>query len=222
MKTKKYAISDIHGCAITFQELLNKIGYSKEDELILLGDYINKGPNSKKVIDTIIDLQNNGYKVTALKGNHEEMIFDSIELEEWTAGAEETLKSFNISHFNQLSEKYIKWFSKLKTLSVDHEYVFVHAGLNFENDNPLDDLHAHCWIRDWYKSIDYDWLGNRKIIHGHVPQKKHEIEKMLQDFSETSLLDIDNGCHLKGEVGFGNLCCVELSNLKLTFQQNID
>jgi serine/threonine protein phosphatase 1 len=69
----RYVISDIHGCLLTFQELLSKIGFSKSDELILLGDYINRGKRSKEVLDTIIELQNHDYQITALRGNHEEL-----------------------------------------------------------------------------------------------------------------------------------------------------
>lgn len=52
-RNKKYAISDIHDCYLTFQEILNRIGLSKDDELYLLGDFINRGPDSKLVIDKI-------------------------------------------------------------------------------------------------------------------------------------------------------------------------
>lgn len=49
----RYAISDIHGCAKTFKNLLRRISFSKEDVLYLLGDYIDRGPDSKGVIDHI-------------------------------------------------------------------------------------------------------------------------------------------------------------------------
>lgn len=128
---KKYAISDIHGCFHTFKELLNKIGLNKSDELYLLGDYINRGSNSKEVIDFVIDLQNQNYAIKTLKGNHEEMVFDSIELEDWTNGEEETLKSFGIKHLKELAKKYINWFSNLSHFIEYDEFIFVHAGLNF-------------------------------------------------------------------------------------------
>lgn len=219
---KKYVISDIHGCFYTFQELLHKIGLSKDDELYLLGDFINRGPNSKLVIDNIIYLKSQGYNITTLKGNHEEMVFDSIELEGWTSGAEETLRSFNIKHLNQLDKKYIKWFSNLKSAYIDDHFIFVHAGLNFENRDPFEDTKSIFWIQDWYKSINYRWLNDRKIIHGHVPKTKIEIEVMLRNFPKTKVLNIDNGCYMKGESGFGSLCCVELNSMKLVFQKNID
>jgi len=53
----RYAISDIHGCYHTFKELLNTIGLNKNDDLILLGDYINRGKYSKEVVDFIMQLE---------------------------------------------------------------------------------------------------------------------------------------------------------------------
>ena len=74
----KYAISDIHGCIATFKTLLDKIKFSKEDELYLLGDYIDRGPDSKGVIDHIWYLQKSGYQVHCLRGNHENMLLQEV------------------------------------------------------------------------------------------------------------------------------------------------
>lgn len=215
-------ISDIHGCFLTFRELLNKVGFAKSDELYLLGDYIDRGTRSREVLDYIIELHRQGYKIKSLKGNHEEMVFDSIELDDWTGGAEETLQSFGIKHFKELDKKYVKWLTALLPYLEKNEYIFVHAGLNFESDNPLKDKQSMSWIRNWYSRIDYDWLGKRKIIHGHTPKPKPEIEKMFTEFKNLKVMNIDNGCFMKDEKGFGNLCCLELNKMDLIFQQNID
>jgi serine/threonine protein phosphatase 1 len=61
---RRFAISDIHGCVQTFQDLLLSIKLSEEDELYLLGDYIDRGPDSQGVLDTIFDLRDAGFKVT--------------------------------------------------------------------------------------------------------------------------------------------------------------
>ncbi len=74
----RYSISDIHGCANTLKALLNIIGLNKTDELYLLGDYINRGNHSKEVVDFLIQLENEGYPLNLLKGNHESMVFDSF------------------------------------------------------------------------------------------------------------------------------------------------
>jgi serine/threonine protein phosphatase 1 len=218
----QYAISDIHGCYYTFKEMLSKIAFTKGDTLYLLGDYINRGSNSKPLIDFIIQLQKQGYNIIALKGNHEAMVFDSIELENWTPGAPETLKSFGITHLKNLDESYIKWFSKLKHYHESESFLFVHAGLNFEIENPFEDLDSMIWIKDWHKNINYSLLQNRKIIHGHVPVTRKTIEQMLDKINTYKILNIDNGCYMKETKDFGSLCCIELTSLKLIFQKNID
>ncbi len=73
-----FAIGDIHGCFKPFYELVvNVIDLKKEDRLILLGDYIDRGFQSKEVIDFIIDLKASGFDVTPLMGNHEAMLLEA-------------------------------------------------------------------------------------------------------------------------------------------------
>jgi serine/threonine protein phosphatase 1 len=79
MPNRILAISDIHGNNKTFLDLLDKIALTKDDELYLLGDYIDRGPDSKGVIDTIWKLMDDNYRVFCIKGNHEEMLFRGIE-----------------------------------------------------------------------------------------------------------------------------------------------
>ena len=70
----KFAISDIHGCAKNFKALLDRISLSLGDELYLLGDYIDRGPDSKGVIDHVWQLQKTGHTVHCLCGNHEQRL----------------------------------------------------------------------------------------------------------------------------------------------------
>jgi len=76
---RMFAISDIHGCGISLDHLVSKeIKLKKSDELFLLGDYIDRGKNSKLVIDIILDLVSKRYKVKCLRGNHEQMFLVAI------------------------------------------------------------------------------------------------------------------------------------------------
>ncbi len=59
----KYILSDIHGCTKTFESLLKNINFSREDELFILGDYINRGSNSKQVIDLIMKMESLKYNI---------------------------------------------------------------------------------------------------------------------------------------------------------------
>lgn len=218
---KKYAISDIHGCYKTLVELLNTIGLNKEDEIYFLGDYINKGSRSKKVVDYLIDLKEKGYNLTTLKGNHEATALDIIASKTKKEATAEALKSFGVKHLKKLDKKYTNWFSALEQYYITEDYIFVHAGLDFTKSNPLKNKKDMLLIRNWYDTIDYDWLGNRVIVHGHAITPKKEIKKMLKNIDKQKVIDIDNGCFFKSD-GYGNLCCLDLTSKELTFQKNID
>ena len=68
---RRFAVSDIHGCHKTFRNLLDRLALTRDDELYLLGDFIDRGPGSKQVIDTVLALADDGYCVSSLMGNHE-------------------------------------------------------------------------------------------------------------------------------------------------------
>lgn len=71
----RWVIPDIHGCFKTFKSLVEReIGLTKEDTLYLLGDYIDRGENSKEVIDYIIHITEESYNVNYLIGNHENIV----------------------------------------------------------------------------------------------------------------------------------------------------
>ena len=93
---RRFAISDIHGCIKTFKTLVDRIEFSKEDTLYLLGDYIDRGPDSKGVIDHIWKIQEEGYRVHCLRGNHEQMLLEELKnIKFWYQGEPAMLKSFN-------------------------------------------------------------------------------------------------------------------------------
>jgi len=117
----RYAITDIHGCAKTFKKMLAELNFSQKDKLYLLGDYIDRGPDSKGVLDHILDLQSSGYEVHCLKGNHEEKILlsrhDINQSRNWlTWGGKETLESFGVDKINDIDNKYLEWMEALPNI----------------------------------------------------------------------------------------------------------
>ncbi len=218
----RFAISDIHGCVQTFKALLQKINFTKQDELFLLGDYIDRGPDSRGVIDHIWDLQNEGFKVNCLRGNHEQMLLDEVlKINEWYNGEPATLASFGVNQNIDIPETYIEWMKGLEYYFELEDYILVHAGLNFLRKDPLADLKEMMWIRRWYDQIDRDWLGKRIIVHGHTPITKREVENYLKIIDQLPVIDIDAGCYYETE-GFGNLCALNLDRRELIFQANLD
>ena len=70
---RRFVIGDIHGCAKALRTLIETIAPRAEDELVFLGDYVDRGPDSRDVVDQVIDLHDR-CRVVALRGNHEIML----------------------------------------------------------------------------------------------------------------------------------------------------
>ncbi len=225
---RKFAISDIHGCYLTFIALLEKVGFCKDDELYLLGDYIDRGPSSKMVLEKIIQLQEDGYALHCLAGNHDLAIidarFDHSFYQTWyqSWGGKQTMEGFDVKYLEQVTERYWQFLGKLDfSIEVD-DFILVHAGLDFSKADPLKEDINMLYLRNWYDTIDYEWLGNRKIIHGHTPISDFQMIDMLDQIDQMKVLNIDGGCFVQHRPGKGNLCAFDMTNFELTFQKRLD
>ena len=227
---RKIAISDIHGCRKTFLALLDRLAFSQADQLYLLGDYVDRGLDSKGVIDHIWTLQEAGYRVDCLRGNHEDIVLTAQHtlegLEKWLqTDGRRTMESFGVRRITDIPELYLDFMRELGYwLEVDG-YILVHAGLNFDLQDPLSRPDDMVWIRRWYDQIRYDWLGDRIIVHGHTPVKRSDIEGMLRRLETQRYLDIDAGCvfwNFPIREGYGHLCAFDLTNRTLTFQEAVE
>ncbi|MCW5922496.1 MAG: serine/threonine protein phosphatase [Saprospiraceae bacterium] len=229
---KKFAISDIHGCRKSFLALLDKIALSKADTLYLLGDYVDRGPDSKGVLDAIFDLLKDGYTVRCLRGNHEAILlrslYDLTGLDNWLqTDGKKTLDSFAVEATHQIPESYLEFLREMDYFIETDGYILVHAGLNFKLFDPLKDQRDLLVIRHWYGDIRYDWLGERIILHGHTPLARMDIEQQLNELAENQYLDLDGGCVYAGSerperAGQGVLCAFDMTDRRLYFQENIE
>ena len=224
MKKREIAISDIHGCYKTFRALVEeKVQFTKEDDLYLLDDYIDRGPDSKTVVDYILQLQNDGYSVNCLRGNHEQMLLDALQDDNreylfLRNGGKQTLASYNCSFTSDLEKHpHINFYKNLKYYIELEDYYLVHAGFDFRKPNPFLDTESMLWIRRWYNHIDYDALDGKTIIHGHTPIKENQILSMKEEMNDTLFMDIDAGCFY-----YKKMCALDLTNQKLYFQNCLD
>ncbi|MEO1652714.1 MAG: metallophosphoesterase [Bacteroidota bacterium] len=229
---KQWVIADVHGCYETLVRLVEeKICPNKKDEIYLLGDYIDRGPNSKAVIDYIIYLQDVGYPVTALKGNHEDVflrcyshehsVINHVGLfelkESWLYfGGKATLRSFGVKNLADVPGFYINYLDNLPCYHKLSEYILVHAGLNCSIEDPFSDELSMLWIKNF--NISPEKTQNRRIIHGHVP---HTIEEIQYGIDQAFSFSLDNGCVYQ-KAGWGNLLALELNSLELMIQENVD
>ncbi|MFK8161249.1 MAG: metallophosphoesterase family protein [Lewinella sp.] len=222
---RQFAISDIHGHLATFKALLTRLEFSKEDELFLLGDFIDRGPDSKGVIDHVKGLMAEGYKVHSLRGNHEQMAIDApTDFSTRTAwlryGGIQTCTSFGTRDFT-VPDDYLNWMSALPFYLETEGYLFIHAGIDTFKSNPLDDWESMLWARHWTKKINRKWLGDRIIVHGHTPTPYQEIQQSIHALKHLPVLNIDAGCFAVETSGMGFLCALELGSNALTFQENV-
>jgi len=195
-----YSIGDVHGRYDLLRYLHEKImEHSKQfDEvhtIVMLGDYIDRGPDSKQVIDFLITEPFTDFKHVYLKGNHEDMMIKSLYSDEETViydvykqdmynarniflgnGGTTTLESFGVEYIRLMNDKesldhvflpYLPFFMGLEYYYDVNGYYFVHAGI--VPGVPLDqqDPNAVLWIRDRFLNNTDD--HGRLIIHGHTP-----------------------------------------------------
>jgi serine/threonine protein phosphatase 1 len=217
-----FIIGDIHGCSKTFRKLvLEKIAIRKSDKIYCLGDYIDRGPDSKGVIDFIIELRKKGFNIHALRGNHEQLLLES-EIDEpakelWLKnGGDKTLLSFGVNSIHDLDKEFLDFFNRTKYIIKTKHFILVHAGLNFSSADPLKDKEAILWIRNF--TIDNNYLNGKLLIHGHTPKPRDFI--ISQPFA--SPINLDGGCVFKHKEEFGSLFALNFFERKLIEVKNID
>lgn len=212
MTKRLLAIGDIHGCFDQLRIMVEeRIKITKDDRLILLGDYIDRGPEIKETTDYIIALIQKGFDIIPLIGNHESMMLESIEnprhLSAWFMnGGYGTLYSFGIESPDKFEAKYLDFFRNLRYYFIQDRFIFVHAGFNDELTDPLDDKYHMLWSR---RETYFNPFFNEKIIiHGHTPISLSVCRERVE--SGTSIINIDTGCVYDEGGGYGHLTAIEL------------
>lgn len=236
MISKQWVIPDIHGCKKTLCALItDKVKLNKSDTLYFLGDYIDRGPDSKGVIDYIRSLNDVGFNVRLLKGNHESYLLKALSKKPMTRSLlrkkdtyqeiwsenywKSTLNSFGVQNIYEIPEDYIQWIERLEYFIEIKDFILVHAGLNFDIDNPFEDKQSMLWVREY--EIIPEKINYRKIIHGHVPFNLEFIQMNIES-QQFDFIALDNGVYIKNTEGFGNLLALELNTMELLVQPNID
>ncbi|HEY3417427.1 MAG TPA: metallophosphoesterase [Armatimonadota bacterium] len=160
------AIGDIHGMADLLDALLAQL--PRDGELVFLGDYIDRGPDSKQVLERLLRLREER-PCRFLRGNHEDMALSVHEGERrmeksWMAnGGVATLESFG----GMMPEEYLAFLRDTLTFSRSAEWIFVHGGLLPGLEPEEMKPHDCFWVREPFLSSTYRW--SQRVIHGHTP-----------------------------------------------------
>lgn len=193
-----FAIGDIHGCHTELEMLLRKLPLTADSLVVFLGDYIDRGPRSRQVVDTILQLRQRTNVVT-LRGNHEAMLDDFLDHPESAGaghfilnGGGSTLASYQTEPGRwEMPESHRRFFKELVPCFATEEYFFVHAGVP---NLPLAqlDLGEHAmqmlWIRSTFLESRFSW--EKTIVHGHTPVREVEFH--------SNRINVDTGCVFDG------------------------
>lgn len=216
---RRFAISDIHGCFKTFKALLEQIGLRKEDYLFIVGDAVNRGPDSGKVLDEILHLKELGYQLFYLRGNHEQVILDTIEKKpKHTKRLIRATNTADLFDKRIIKEEYHQLMSDTYHYIELEDYFVVHAGFDFDAQNPFELSRPMLFINKF--KLDKSLMKGKKVVVGHKPKSLQKILKRIS--GNKNKIYIDNGCVNHQIEGQGNLVCFNLDTKALSIQKNLD
>jgi len=213
------AIGDIHGCVQTLKKLLTRLDdeFGDSREYVFLGDYVDRGPSSKEVIDILIEFEKS-HLCHFIRGNHDQMFMmynqDNTYYEYLNFGGAQTLESYASSSDKKVPESHFKFLASTKLFYETEHWVFVHGGLPpkmtvaeaLANEEVYN---SFLWMRDHIENGDNKW--EKTVVFGHTPVRE-PIEK-------NNMIGIDTGCVYEQ---FGNLTAVILPEQEFVQQKKID
>ncbi|MGO6677891.1 metallophosphoesterase family protein [Rhizobium leguminosarum] len=188
-----FAIGDIHGCIDPLKRMIDRIkAYAAEGTVVFLGDYVDRGPDSKSVLDRIIAGPSDPWRWICLKGNHEDMMVaayaDGQSRAVWLGnGGLET----EISYGGRVLPQHLQWAADRPLMHVDRHRIFVHAGVDpaFPLDRQSqDDL---LWMRFVAGEPGEYW--GKHLVHGHTPS-------MSNPMTTGNRTNIDSACVFGGKL----------------------
>ncbi len=135
-------------------------------------------------------------------------------------GGKETAESFGTPDYT-VPKAYLDWMESLPYYLETDGYLFVHAGIDTNKNEPLADQESMLWARRWSAKLNREWLGERIIVHGHTPTHYQEIQLSVQALEYLPVINIDAGCFATAREGCGFLCGLELGTHRLVFQENV-
>lgn len=221
---RRFAVGDVHGCSRTLRKMMEEVLRLRHTDIFyLLGDYIDRGPDSRGVLDYLMQAQESGHDIRPIRGNHEQLLLDAVADPAacgiWYGnGGWTTLQEFGVDTPGAIPHRYLDFIAALPHFLITENHVFVHAGLDFQANDPLKDTPSQfmLWERDY--KVDSAKIGGRTLITGHTVMPLFAIRESL--FTHHVMLD--NGCYDKGEMTCGSLVALNLDTRELLVQENIE
>jgi serine/threonine protein phosphatase 1 len=193
-----FAVGDVHGCADELEELLQTLPLKDDSTVVMLGDYIDRGPFSRRVIETLIEWKKR-HNVVTLTGNHEEMLREFLDGSSPQRVARFILNggSSTLADFADdtgewvIPPDHLRFLEELQLWYETDDHFFVHAGvpdMPLKDLDPVRDRDELLWIRRSFIGSSRKW--EKRIVHGHTPVNAVELSG--------SRINIDTACAYGG------------------------
>lgn len=209
-----FVVGDIHGCrkelSAMLEHILSQEKLTAKDALIFIGDYIDRGPDTRGVVELLVNIKQEFPGSIFLRGNHEDMLLDFLGYDGNLGevfiqnGGAETLASYDLSTdisdidlLKRLPKSHLSFFVDLQSYVAIGDFVFAHAGLDPKRELETQMDNDLFWIREDFINHKHDF--GKIVVFGHTP---------YQDifFDVPYKIAIDTGCV------YGNkLSCIELT-----------
>jgi serine/threonine protein phosphatase 1 len=172
-----------------------------------------------------MQLQDFGYQVHCLRGNHEHELLATIHgtpnaNHMWKAEAERdmTLASFGVARAADIATPYVQWMAALPLMLELPDYVLVHAGFDFAlpPDKMRQDTRSMLYTRSFV--FDPSRLAGRRLLHGHVPTPVVEVQEKVA--ARAGAIGLDTGCAFLQNAELRHLAALDLDSWQLHLVEN--
>lgn len=214
---RAFVVGDVHGCAdlleLALQQIEDQINSSRtrENHIVFLGDLIDRGPQSRQVVERLIDYSPGNAKVHFIAGNHEDALVTGVNgrpsvLVKWLEhGGYQTMNSYGVTEaelrgrskaviahlvLSHIPQAHIKFFTDFLESIRFGDYLFVHAGVRPEIALVDQTAHDMRWIRQEFLTSNEDF--GAVVVHGHTVTD--EVEE------RHNRIGIDTGAYKTGRL----------------------
>ncbi|MEZ6047531.1 MAG: metallophosphoesterase family protein [Planctomycetaceae bacterium] len=172
MTERTIAIGDIHGCGTALETLLSALELTENDRLVLLGDIVDRGPQTRQVIELLLQLKSDGQEIILIRGNHEEMLLDALRggslSQMWqTYGGQDVLDSYELANVKDIPEDHLKFLQSSINYWENDSDIFVHANLHPQRSLADQFPQYLRWQR--FTGQEAPHCSGKRVIVGHTP-----------------------------------------------------